>query len=83
MSGVGVFMAVVVGILAGWVADLVLARRHGLFTKLLIGVIGAFIGAFIAGRLNIEFGGFLGSLVVSSIGATLFLAVLGLIRRPA
>jgi hypothetical protein len=28
MSGVGVFVAVVIGILAGWVADLVLARRH-------------------------------------------------------
>ena len=83
MSGVGVFMAVVVGILAGWVADLVLARRHGLFTRLLIGVVGAFIGAFVAQRLQIPFDGFFGSLLVSSLGATFFLAVLGLFRRSA
>jgi uncharacterized membrane protein YeaQ/YmgE (transglycosylase-associated protein family) len=87
MSGVGVFVAVVIGILAGWVADLVLARRHGLFTKLLIGVVGSFIGAFIAQRLDLRFSGFLGSLLVSSVGAIFFLAVLGLVsslfRRPA
>ena len=83
MSGVGVFSAVVIGILAGWIADLALARRHSLFIKLLIGVIGSFIGAFIAPRLHLASPGFLGSLVVSAVGATLFLAVLGLFRRSA
>ena len=87
MSGVGVFVAVVVGILAGWIADLVLGRRHALFTKLLIGVVGSFIGAFIAQRLELQFTGFLGSLLVSSVGAIFFLAILGLVssvfRRPA
>ncbi|MBO9560601.1 MAG: GlsB/YeaQ/YmgE family stress response membrane protein [Caulobacter sp.] len=87
MSGVGVFVAVVIGILAGWVADLVLARRHALFTKLLIGVVGSFIGTFIAQRLEFRFDGFLGSLLVSSVGAIFFLAVLGIVssifRRPA
>ena len=79
MSGVGVFVAVVVGILAGWIADLVLARRHSLFTKLLIGVVGSFIGTFIAQRLRFQFDGFLGSLLVSSVGAIFFLAVLGIV----
>ena len=87
MSGVGVFVAVVIGILAGWVADLALARRHALFTKLLIGVVGSFIGAFIAQRLGFRFEGFLGSLLVSSVGAIFFLAILGifsgLFRRHA
>lgn len=83
MSGVGVFSAVVIGILAGWIADVALARRHSLFIKLLIGVIGSFIGAFIAQRLHLAIPGFLGSLAVSAVGATLFLAVLGLFRRSA
>jgi uncharacterized membrane protein YeaQ/YmgE (transglycosylase-associated protein family) len=48
MSGVGVFATAVIGILAGWIADLALGRRHSLFVKLLIGVIGSFIGVFIA-----------------------------------
>jgi uncharacterized membrane protein YeaQ/YmgE (transglycosylase-associated protein family) len=79
MSGVGVFVAVVIGILAGWIADLVLARHHALFTKLLIGVVGSFIGAFIAQRLDFKFSGFFGSLLVSSVGAIFFLAVLGIV----
>jgi uncharacterized membrane protein YeaQ/YmgE (transglycosylase-associated protein family) len=83
MSGVGVFAAAIIGILAGWIADIALARRHSLFVKLLIGVIGSFIGTFIAQRLQLPFSGFWGGLLVSSVGAVLFLAVLGLIRRPA
>ena len=84
MSGVGVFATAVIGIFAGWIADLVLGRRHSLFVKLLIGVIGSFIGVFIAQRLELPFDGFWGGLLVSSVGAILFLAVLGLIvRRPA
>lgn len=83
MSGTGVFAAAIVGIIAGWVADLVLDRRHSLFIKLLIGVIGAFIGAFTATRIDLPVKGLIGELTVSSVGAVLFLAVLGLIRRPA
>jgi uncharacterized membrane protein YeaQ/YmgE (transglycosylase-associated protein family) len=83
MSGMGVFAAAVIGILAGWIADLVLGRRHSLFIKLLIGVIGSFIGAFIASRIDLHLPGFAGELIVSSVGAILFLAVLGLFRRTA
>jgi uncharacterized membrane protein YeaQ/YmgE (transglycosylase-associated protein family) len=83
MSGTGVFAAAIVGIIAGWIADLVLDRRHSLFSKLLIGVIGAFIGAFTATRVAFPVEGLIGELTVSSVGAVLFLAVLGLIRRPA
>lgn len=83
MSGMGVFTAAIVGIIAGWIADFVLDRRHSLFIKLLIGVIGAFIGAFTATRIALPVNGFVGELTVSSVGAILFLALLGLIRRPA
>jgi uncharacterized membrane protein YeaQ/YmgE (transglycosylase-associated protein family) len=81
MSGVGVFATALIGIFAGWFADLVLGRRHSLFFKLLIGVIGAFIGVFIAQRLALPFTGFWGGLIVASVGATMFLAILGLIFR--
>ncbi|MNL85946.1 Transglycosylase associated protein [compost metagenome] len=53
----------------------------------MIGVVGSFIGTFIAQRLEFRFDGFLGSLLVSSVGAIFFLAVLGIVssifRRPA
>lgn len=83
MSGSGVFAATIIGIIAGWIGDFVLDRRHSLFIKLLIGVIGAFIGAFAATRIDLPVHGFVVELAVSCAGAILFLAMLGLIRRPA
>jgi uncharacterized membrane protein YeaQ/YmgE (transglycosylase-associated protein family) len=81
MSGVGIFSAIIIGILAGWIAERVLNRKQGLFTNLIVGVIGSFIGAFLARQLGFVWGGFLGSLVVSTIGAIVLLAVLGLFKR--
>ncbi len=84
MSSAGVFATAVIGILAGWIADWVPMLRHTLFLKLLFGVIGAFIGVFIAQRLSMPLTGFWEELLASSAGAILFLAGLGLIvRRPA
>ncbi|MDR6625915.1 GlsB/YeaQ/YmgE family stress response membrane protein [Caulobacter segnis] len=83
MSGTGVFAAAMVGIIAGWIADHVLDRRHSLFIKLLVGVVGAFIGAFTATRIDLPIDGLVGEFTVSIVGAVLFLALLGLIRRPA
>lgn len=81
MSGVGILGAIIIGILAGWIAEQVMKRKHGLFTNLIVGIVGSFIGAFLANMLDFRWGGFLGSLVVSTIGAIILLALLGLIKR--
>jgi uncharacterized membrane protein YeaQ/YmgE (transglycosylase-associated protein family) len=82
LEGVNIFTAVVIGILAGWIAERVLNRRHGLFTNLIVGVIGSFVGAFLMRELGLAgYRGFFPSLMVSSLGAIVFLAVLSIIRR--
>ncbi|WP_333587406.1 GlsB/YeaQ/YmgE family stress response membrane protein [Phenylobacterium sp.] len=81
MSGVGILSAIIIGILAGWIAEKIMKRDHGLFTNLLVGLVGALIGGFIANAIDFPFSGFLGSLIVSTVGAVLLLAILGLIRR--
>lgn len=83
MSGVGLIGAIIIGILAGWLAEKIMKRNHGLLTNLVVGLVGALLGAFVAGMLGINFGGFLGSLLVSTAGAVLLLLLLGLIRRRA
>jgi uncharacterized membrane protein YeaQ/YmgE (transglycosylase-associated protein family) len=80
MSGVGILGAIVIGILAGWIAEQVMGRKHGLITNLIVGLVGALIGAFVADALDIGFGGFLGSLLVSTAGAILLLFILGMFR---
>jgi uncharacterized membrane protein YeaQ/YmgE (transglycosylase-associated protein family) len=80
MSGVGLFGALVIGILAGWIAERVMARNHGLITNLIVGVVGSFIGAFLAHAFDITYQGFWASLVVSALGAIVLLFIVGLVR---
>ena len=80
MNEVSILGAVFIGILAGWIAEQVMGREHGLITNLIVGIVGAFLGAFIASALNIGFAGFWGSLMVSTVGAILLLALVGMFR---
>ncbi|MDP3660315.1 GlsB/YeaQ/YmgE family stress response membrane protein [Phenylobacterium sp.] len=83
MSGVGILGAIIIGILAGWLAEKIMKRNHGLLTNLVVGLVGALLGAFVAGLLGINFGGWIGSIVVSTIGAVVLLFLLGLVKRRA
>lgn len=75
MPGVGFFGMLIIGILAGYVAEKVTASDHGLLTNLLVGIAGAFVGGSLAGLLDIHYVGFLGNLIVAAIGAVIVLWV--------
>jgi uncharacterized membrane protein YeaQ/YmgE (transglycosylase-associated protein family) len=81
MSGVGLIGAIIIGILAGWIAEQVMKRRHGLLTNLIVGVVGALLGGFLAGLIGVRFGGFIGSLIISTLGAVLLLFLLDVVKR--
>ena len=65
----------IIGLIAGYIAEKVTASDHGLFTNLLVGIAGSFVGGTLANLLNIEFYGWLGNLIVASIGAVLLIWV--------
>jgi uncharacterized membrane protein YeaQ/YmgE (transglycosylase-associated protein family) len=77
MPGVGFVGMLLVGILAGWIAERAMSRNHGLLTNILVGIAGSFVGGTLAGLLNIQFYGFLGNLVVAVVGAILILWIFG------
>lgn len=82
MSGVGIIGAIIIGILAGWIAEKVMHRNHGLITNLIVGVVGAFLGSFLATALGIGTGaGVIPSLITATVGAILLLFILGLFNR--
>jgi uncharacterized membrane protein YeaQ/YmgE (transglycosylase-associated protein family) len=71
---------IVVGILAGWLAERITGRNHGLLTNLVVGIIGAFVGGFIFSRLlgfRYAEGFNLPSIVVATVGAVVLLAIFG------
>jgi len=80
MSGVGWISAIIIGILAGWIAERISKRNHGLVTNLLVGLGGALLGGFVASAVGLHYTGFWPSLLVSAIGAIVLLALLNLFR---
>ena len=84
MPGVGFIGMLIIGIIAGYIAEKVTASDHGLLTNLLVGIAGSFVGGTLANVLNIEFHDWLGNLIVASLGAILVLWIWRSVRgRPA
>lgn len=78
--GLGWFSFLIVGLLAGWIAEKVMKRDHGLLMNLIVGVIGAYIGAFLASMIGLIPSSFIGALIVAIIGAVLLLWVVDKVR---
>ena len=75
-----IIACVVVGILAGWIAERITGRNHGLLTNLIVGIIGAFVGGFIFSSFlgfRYDEGFNLPSIVVATAGAVVLLAIFG------
>lgn len=67
----------IIGLVAGWLAGLFSrGRGFGLWGDLITGVIGAYVGGFLFNLLGISAYGMIGSIIVSTIGAVIFLWVL-------
>ena len=82
MPGVGFFGMLLIGFLAGYIAEKATNRNHGLFTNILVGIAGSFVGGTLAGLLDFNFYGFFGNLIVATLGAILILWIFGK-ARPA
>jgi uncharacterized membrane protein YeaQ/YmgE (transglycosylase-associated protein family) len=52
MPGVGFFGMLIIGILAGYIAEKVTASDQGLLTNLLVGIAGSFVGGSLASLLG-------------------------------
>jgi uncharacterized membrane protein YeaQ/YmgE (transglycosylase-associated protein family) len=67
---------IIIGLLAGWIAGKVTrGRGFGCIVDIILGLIGAVIGGWIFGRLNIPAWGFWGSLAAATVGAVILVAV--------
>jgi uncharacterized membrane protein YeaQ/YmgE (transglycosylase-associated protein family) len=70
---------IVVGLIAGAIASRIVAGRgFGCLADIIVGVIGAFVGGFLISLFihTSTVYGFVGSLIVAVLGATVFLALL-------
>ncbi|HEX9905685.1 MAG TPA: GlsB/YeaQ/YmgE family stress response membrane protein [Propylenella sp.] len=74
MQGFGWIMIIIIGGLAGWIAEKVMKAEHGLLTNIVLGVLGAVIlNAILVAIFGETLGGFVGQLVVAVIGACILI----------
>jgi uncharacterized membrane protein YeaQ/YmgE (transglycosylase-associated protein family) len=81
--GVGFLSMLLIGAVAGWIAEKVTESNHNIFTNILVGIAGAFVGGVLAGVLNIQVFGFVRTLVAAIIGAILILFIWHRVRQRA
>ena len=83
MSGEGILVILLVGLVAGWLAgQIVRGTGFGLIADICIGIVGALIGSWLLPKLGIHIGGgIISAIIVATIGAVLLLIVLRLFHR--
>ena len=69
MEGFGWIMTIILGGLAGWIAEKVMKFDTGLIMNIVLGIAGAVVGNYVLRLLNIGLGGLLGQLIVAVAGA--------------
>lgn len=79
--GMGLLSMLLIGAIAGWIAERVTQSDHGILTNILVGVAGAFIGGKLAEVLQIPVFGFFRVLVAATVGAILVLFVWRKLRQ--
>jgi uncharacterized membrane protein YeaQ/YmgE (transglycosylase-associated protein family) len=80
----GLFSAIIVGLIAGWLASKVMKAKTGLLTNLLLGVVGSVLGGWVSSLftgLDLVTGVNLTSIIVASLGAILVIALYRFFRR--
>ncbi len=78
----GIIAWIVLGAIAGFIANLIMGSRDGLLMMIVLGIVGAVVGGFIAGNLLgiADVTGFnLTSLLVAVFGAVVVIAVARLV----
>jgi uncharacterized membrane protein YeaQ/YmgE (transglycosylase-associated protein family) len=80
---VGILAWIVVGAIAGFLANLVMGSREGLLMMIILGIVGGLVGGFIAANvfnkgsvdgINLE------SIVIATLGAILVIFVVRAVR---
>ncbi len=84
-GGVGILGTLLIGAVAGWLAEKLTGSNMGLIMNVITGIIGAFIGGFLANAAGIQLGEmfhgwFWGNVLVSTVGAVILLLVLKVLR---
>lgn len=82
LNGVGILGAIIVGGVAGWLAEQFMKSNMGLLMNIILGIVGAALLNFLLSAFGVYTGtGWLIYLIVGFIGACILIAIGRAIRR--
>ena len=73
--GMGLFSLIIIGGFAGWIAGMIVGRRHWLPTNVLIGIAGSWLGSSLADVLNIAVRGSIAHFIAALAGSIVILYI--------
>jgi uncharacterized membrane protein YeaQ/YmgE (transglycosylase-associated protein family) len=81
---IGWIAAIIVGGIAGWLAEQFMKSNMGLVMNIVLGIVGAAIASWLFSLLGIKFGpGWVDYLIAGFIGAVILIFVVRMIRQRA
>ena len=81
---IGWIAAIIVGGIAGWLAEQFMKSNMGLLMNIVLGIVGAAVASWLFSLIGISFGpGWVGYLIAGFIGAVILLFAVRMIRQPA
>ncbi|WP_147109941.1 GlsB/YeaQ/YmgE family stress response membrane protein [Tateyamaria sp. syn59] len=76
MTGLGWFAAIIVGALAGWIAEKIMKTDHSLLLNIVLGILGAVVfNAILTFVFGSTLGGWIGQLVAGIVGACILISL--------
>ena len=78
---VGWIAAIIIGGIAGWLAEQFMRSNMGLLMNIILGIIGAIVANAILSVFGVTLGGWIGYLVAGFVGACILIAVGRAFRR--
>jgi uncharacterized membrane protein YeaQ/YmgE (transglycosylase-associated protein family) len=77
---IGWIAAIIIGGLAGWLAETFMKSDTGVLMNIILGIVGAAIASAILSIFGIVLGGWIGYLVLGFIGACLLIWIVRMVR---
>ena len=72
---VDLLIAIVLGALSGWLASLIMKSNGSLIRNIVLGIAGGFVGSLLFDLVGLSFGGYLGTIFVSVVGACIVIFI--------
>jgi uncharacterized membrane protein YeaQ/YmgE (transglycosylase-associated protein family) len=82
-NAVGWIAAIIIGGLAGFLAEQFMKSSMGLLMNIILGIVGAVVASFLLSLVGVQLGGWLGYLIAGFIGACILIAIARAVRGRA